>query len=284
MGGGIAEDDRRGPKVGEMSDHETITFDGETQSLGLIAHPCGRHSLCAVYEDHVEPWDEATLIAWARKYGGRRAKAFDSSWVENQGSHGSCAGYAAASCLSKARVLRGLSRVDLSGAYLYSRCNGGHDSGSMLHDHMEAIAKFGACAETTVGVNQIYRSQYDTHKADAEAAKFKAWEPFAVQSRLGFFTALANGFPVECAVHVGGGFDRLDGNGFPTGGSGFGNHAVHCDDLVLIDGNLAACGQNSWGTSWGRSGRMMLDFERHLSKPWENHLAFAIRSTLDGAA
>ncbi len=267
-----------------MSDHETITFAGETYSLGLMPHPCGRQSLCALLEDHVEPWSEDQLIAWAKKYGGRRAKAFDSSWVENQGSHGSCAGYAAASCLSKARVLRGLPRVDLSGAYLYSRCNGGHDSGSMLQDHMEAIQKFGSCPETQVTVNQIYRHQYDTSAADAAALKFRAWEPYAVASRLGLFTAIAKFGPVEVAVNVGGGFDQFDSNGYPGASNGGGNHAVHADDLIVIDGKLAAVAQNSWG-NWGpMKGRMNLDWDRHLSRPWENHVAFAIRSTLDGAA
>ena len=268
-----------------MSDHETIELSGEMHSLGLLAHPCGRQTLCALFEDHVEPWTEAQLLKWAREQGGKRAKFFDSSWVENQGSHGSCAGYAAASCLSKARVLRGLPRVDLSGAYLYSRCNGGRDNGSMLGDHMEAVAKFGSCRETTVTVNQIYRGDYDTKKADAEASTMKAWEPYAVGSRLGLFTAVAMGFPVEIAVQVSSGFDRFDSNGFPSGSSGGGNHAVHADDLAVIDGKLALWGQNSWSTSWGSMhGRMMLDWDRHLERPWENHLAFGIRSTLDGAA
>ena len=268
-----------------MSDHETITLSGETHSLGLLAHPCGRQSLCALFEDHVEPWSEAALLNWAMIHGGKRMKFFDSTWVESQGSHGSCAAYAAASCLSKARVLRGLPRVDLSGAYLYSRTNGGHDSGSMLQDHMEAIQKFGSCKEATVTVNQIYRHDYDTKKADAEASTMKAWEPYAAGSRLGLYTAIAMGFPCEVAVHVSSGFDRFDSNGFPGGSSGGGNHAVHADDLVVIEGRLALCGQNSWGTNWGpMRGRMMLDWDRHLERPWENHLAFAIRSTLDGGA
>ena len=217
-------------------DHETIDLGGETHSLGLLAHPCGRQSLCALLEDHVEPMTEKELIAWAKEHGGKRAKFFDSTWVKNQGSHGSCAGFAAASCLSKARVLRGLSRVDLSGAYLYSRTNGGHDSGSMLQDHMEAIQKFGSCRETTVTTNQIYRNQYNTKSADDEAANYLAWEPYAVASRLGLFTAIVKYGPVELAVHVGGNFDRFDSNGYPGASNGGGNHAVHVDDLVLING------------------------------------------------
>lgn len=265
-----------------MTDHETIELGGETRSLGLLAHPCGRQTLCALLEDHVEPWTEAELIKWAREQGGKRAKFFDSSWVKNQGSHGSCAGYAAASCLSKARVLRGLKRVDLSGAYLYSRCNGGHDSGSMLQDHMEAIQKFGACKETTVTVNQIYRNHYDTKAADSEAENFKAWEPYACASRLGFFTAIAMFGPVELAVNVGGNFDHFDSDGFPGSSHGGGNHAVHADDIVLINNRLVAVGQNSWGM-WGpMRGRMYLDWDKHIAEPWENHLSFAIRSTLDG--
>ena len=264
-------------------DHETIILDGVERSLGLLTHPCGRQSLSSFLEDKVSTWSEAAISNWAIKNGGKRAKFFDSSWIENQGSNGSCAGYAAASCLSKARVLRGLSRVDLSGAYLYSRCNGGRNNGSMLSDHQQAVEKFGACRETTVTVNQIFRSHYDTRTADAEALQYRAHEAYGVQTRLGLMTAIAMGFPCEVAVHVGGDFGRFDANGYPRESNGGGNHAIHVDDLVVIDGKIAFCAVNSWGVSWGSlQGRMFLDWDRHLARPWENHVAFGIRSTLDG--
>ena len=62
--------------------HETIELQGSTYSLGLLAHPCGRQTLCAAFEDHVEPWSEATLLNWAMIHGGKRMKFFDASWVE----------------------------------------------------------------------------------------------------------------------------------------------------------------------------------------------------------
>jgi hypothetical protein len=63
--------------------------------------------------------------------------------VNNQGSLGSCNGHAGASALSKARVLRGLPFVKLSGTGLYAQINDGKDQGSMLDDGMHAMSENG---------------------------------------------------------------------------------------------------------------------------------------------
>ena len=50
---------------------------------------------------------------------------FGDDWVRNQGQYGSCNGWASACALERARVRRGLKRVQLSGSSVYSRVNGG---------------------------------------------------------------------------------------------------------------------------------------------------------------
>jgi hypothetical protein len=265
-----------------VSDHETIELDGKTYSLGLVGHPLGRVSTLPVFEDKVAQWTEVDLLKWVKEQGGKKRNFFDLTWVKNQGSHGSCAGFAAAACLEKARFLRGLTRVKLSGAYLYSLCNGNKDNGSMLEDHMHLVASKGAPREELVSTNQIFRTQYDTKAADEDAANHRGFEPYAIADRLGLMTAVAAFGPVEVAVHVGGNFDKFDSDGFCGSSNGGGNHAVHIDDMVMIDGKVAFCAVNNWSTTWGPlKGRMLFDWDRHLARPWENHVAFAIRSTRD---
>jgi hypothetical protein len=205
---------------------------------------------------------------------------FDSSWIRNQGSYGSCQGFASAWALGRARVRRGLDRVNLSGAYLYSLVNGGRDVGSTLDSGMEAITRYGVALESTVPVNGVFRNRYNTSVADAEAARFKGFECYAVRSELDLFSALALGFDCIVAVHADNGFNSLDGRGVARGGSGPGNHAVGADEL-WFDGELIASGVNSWGLSYGDQGRMGLTWKQHFQHTTRYHPFYAIRSTLD---
>lgn len=253
--------------------------DGTTVGTGLLVPPA-KVSALPVYED-VGPMLTAAEIEAAAKAGTVKGSTrFDRSFVKNQQSHGSCNGFAGALALTRARLRRGLPRVDLSGAYLYSLINGNSDNGSMLEDGMAAMQAQGVATEATVGVNQIYRTTYDRAKADAEAAKYKGFECYAVRTNQGLFSALASGFDCVVAVHADNGFMSLDGRGVAGGGNGPGNHAVLADGLWW-DGELIADGCNSWGLSYGREGRMGLTWSRHFSKTTPYHVFYAIRSTTD---
>lgn len=257
---------------------------GDVVGTGLLMPHSPRHTLMATpLESVVQVLSKSELekIAKSGVMDGR--KKFDESWVQNQRHYGSCNGFAGATALAKARVARGLKRVDLSGAYLYSLINGGVDRGSMLDDGMMAVQNRGVATKKTVPWNAIYPNQYDKAKADAEATKYKGWECYPVETLDGYWTALALGFIVVTAVHAGSRFMRVDGaEGVAGVDSGPGNHAVHADGLVWV-GELGATGENSWDVTYGKRGRMIL-LEDHYTQPSRYHVSYAFRSTTEDTA
>jgi hypothetical protein len=259
-----------------MSDE--LILDGRRVGTGLLL-PADLSTAFPLYADRgpmLSP-DEIVAVAKARPKGG--LKRFDASWIKNQRDYGSCQGFASAAAVSRARVRRGLTRVDLSGAYAYSLVNGGRDRGSSLEDGMLACQR-GYATEATVPWDAVFRSRYDTAKADAEAARFKAFEVYAASTEEELFSGLALDFDAVVAVHADNGFMRLDGRGVALGGNGPGNHAVGADDLWW-DGELIAAGYNSWSTSYGDEGRMGLTWSRHFRNTARYSRFYLIRSTSD---
>lgn len=236
--------------------------------------------------------DECKSIIAGKDFRG--STRFDSAWIMNQRNHGSCQGFMSAGMLSRAFVRRGMRRTEsgqllpldrilLSGAYIYSWCNGGRDSGSTLDDGMAIVTNRGSCLQTTVPWNKIYPSQYDVEKANAEAAQNKAFECYALRDEAQLFTACILGFDVGIAVHADSGFNRLDGNAIAGGGNGPGNHAVGVDGCWLQGDTLVADMYNSWATSYGRQGRAGVTWQQHLRHTYRYHPFYAIRSSLDGS-
>lgn len=222
--------------------------------------------------------NDVIAIAKSRPRMGR--KHFDKTFIKNQRSHGSCQGFMSAAMLTRARIRRGHERVDLSGAYAYSKVNGGRDSGSMLEDGMESSMRDGICREALANWDQIYPSRYDKAACDADAQNFKGFECYAVRSELELFSAVALNFDVGVAVHADNGFMRLDSRGVAQGGNGPGNHAVAGDDLYW-DGELILAAYNSWDVSYGDEGRMGLTWSQHFRHTNNYHVYYAIRSTTD---
>lgn len=234
-----------------------------------------------LFEQAVNQLSDSDIMEIARAGMMDGRTKFDQSWIDDQKSHGSCNGFAESSGLAKARVKRGLERVDLSGAYAYSLMNGGQDQGSSLENGMLNVSKYGICKKSTVGWDQIYPNQYDKAKADAEAAHYKGFEAYAVGTIKGAWNALALDFILICAVHVNSAFMRVNAAGVAGVDRGPGNHAVHCDGITLVNDQLAGTGANNWNVTYGQDGRMLL-VEAHWTQPFQNHKFYAIRSTLDG--
>jgi hypothetical protein len=249
---------------------------------GLLLPEPGFVSSMPVFAENVDLLPEDKIIEMANSGLVDGRKRYDESWVCDQRDKGSCNGWAGASALAKSRVDRGLDRVDLSGAYLYSLINRGGDNGSLLDEGMRAMQERGVATAATVKWDQIYPSLYDKAKADAEAAENKGFECYRLTTRAELFTALAVGFKCVVAVDVQNQFMRLDSLGRPGGSNGPGNHAVHADGLAVIGGKLLATAANSWGTVYGLRGRMNLDFDMHFASTIGIHGFYAVRSTLDG--
>lgn len=256
--------------------------DGTTVGTGLHI-PVSKSSSLPEFES-VGPMSSKDDIIAALKTGKYRGHdKFDDTYIFNQLEFGSCNGWAEAIALTKSRVRRLQPRVDLSGAYAYSLINGGRDNGSMLEDAMKAVGTHGVAPLSIVGPRQVFRNQYDTAKADAEAAKYKGFEAYAVGSELGLWSAVVAGFDCVVAVHADNGFMKLDSRGVAQGGYGPGNHAVSVDGGWYDDTKqeIVADGVNQWGLSYGNRGRMGLTWKQHFVHTFPYHMFYAIRSTID---
>jgi len=248
--------------------------------LGCLAPPAGFVSSIPVFGETVETLDRRTLERLAKSPVATGRTIFSSDMIINQGRYGSCNGCAGAMALTRARIRRGLSRVDLSGSYLYSLINGGRDNGSTLDDGMRAIQERGVARAETVPLTKIYRSQYDTAAADREARRYRAFECYRCATIDELWTALALGWDCVVVVQAGNNFGNLDRNGIAGFSRGRGNHAVSGDGLLWAGGEIVTDSYNSWGTGFGERGRMLLA-ERHFEQTIDVHSFYAIRSATD---
>lgn len=254
---------------------------GFQRKLGCLPNVPGFTSTFKTYESSGPMFSMNDLVKLAQYNDTKGRSKFDPSWIMDQKSHGSCNGFAAAGALSRSRVRRGLEKVLLSGAYAYSLMNGGRDQGSTLEDGMRVVQERGIATLQTVPWDAIYPSRYNRAIADAEAARFKAFECYQVNTELELFSAVAAGFDVVVAVHVGGSFQRLNSDGIAGVDRGAGNHSVGGDGYAEIKGRLVLDMFNSWNTSFGDQGRCYLTWDGHLAQTVQYHRFYAYRSTTD---
>ena len=255
-----------------------IDSTGESRGLGLLLPAPGFVSDLPTFEENVQVLERAEIEEIAKSGAADKRTVFGAGWRSNQRNKNSCNGYAAAKANAKAIFRRSGVKLALSGAYVYSKINGGRDRGSMLDDGMKAIQEFGCALESTVAWDAIYPGLYPA-SADEEAKRFRAFECFHTRDVTAFLSGLALGFDGVCAVHVNKTFDRFDDRGVCGGGNGPGNHAVGADGLRW-DRGVIVNGDNSWDL-WGDGGRMGLDPAKHFEQPIQYHAFYLIRSTSD---
>lgn len=259
---------------------QVIDNAGFVRRLGTLIAPPGLKSTFSVYEASQKMLTAAEIEDLARSGLISGKKRFpEDDWIKNQFNFGACNGWAMAMALARARVLRGLKRVDLSGAYAYSRMNGGRDNGSILEDGMKNMQIYGVAPYDMVRYDQIYRNQYDTAAADAAAARFKGFECFAAGTKEGWYSGLAMGYVGVCAVHVGNDFMRMSGEKIAGVDNGPGNHAVHAEGLSWR-GQVVEDGVNSWGLTYGDRGRMGLVWAHH-AQTFGYHMHYLIKAGID---
>lgn len=257
---------------------------GNVRRLGTLQPEPGFVSAFPEFVSAVVPWEDAEIrrVLTASDRVPGRVK-FGDAWIQNQHSHGSCSGYAAAAALSRARWNQGTATQDgllLSGAFIYSRVNRGQDRGAVLEDGLAAIQKYGTCPESLVNWDMIYPNQQPASAAD-EALKHRGIECYALNRSfdkgiLELRTAVAAGFVCVVAVHVGSKFDNLK-NGVAGLDSGPGNHAVPVSDIETRGGTEYPLVPNSWGLSFGERGHCLITYD-HLRMTWANHVMYAVAS------
>jgi hypothetical protein len=265
---------------------DTIISDlsGQQRKLGLLLPPTGFVSSMPVWEDNVPDWSDAEIkdaITDRQRRLGR--KLFGRAWTRDQGSVGSCNGWALSGAYGRSRYLRGFTDgMQFSGSWAYSLMNGGADRGSALEDGLKVGMVNGLAELSLCPPNQIYPSQ-QTRRTEclASASQHKSFRCYAVKTQRGYRTALAKGFPVIVAVHAGGNFQRMV-SGVAGVDNGPGNHAILADDLVLLpDGREVSDVQNSWGLGYGENGRAYLTWAS-FAQTFNVHLFYAIASTQEG--
>lgn len=258
---------------------EEIKFRGEIRRLGSLVMPEGLLCSSPAYEDEFDVWDTADIlkvVSDPNRVPSRKMFPAE-SWIENQRSHGSCNGYAAASAYSRLLKIIGRDEYHASGAWIYSLINGGRDQGSQLIDGMRVGEDVGYASEDTVTWDMIYPNRQPLAKAKAEAAKHKGTNYYRCKTLQALKTALAQGWPAVVAVHVGSRFTVLKG-GIAGVDRGPGNHAVCVDDLSVVRGKLVYDMPNSWGVEgYGDGGRAYLTDE-HFAGTSNNHAFYVLRS------
>jgi hypothetical protein len=199
-------------------------------------------------------------------------------YIRSQGNVGSCAGYAGAWTLARARVMAGMDFTPLSGESLYAQTNRGRDAGSGLINNIRAMVATGVAPEGLNTPGKFYTEQSLPAAAKAERHRFRVLEWHQVQSELGLAIALASGFIVAVACHVGGAWRRMDGDVL-VGNSGPGNHATLCDDVrFTASGKPQFRMANSHGLNWGVEGVAWTEWDKHFAAPNRNHVFYAIRA------
>lgn len=256
---------------------------GELRRCGSLAPPEGFVSSYLTFEEEHPLWDDSDILKAIQDPNRRISrKLFGDAWIANQLSFSSCNGWAAAVALSRARKLRGLPDIPgssplLSGSYVYSKINGGRDNGSMPEDGMKEIQANGAPPASLVTAPMIY-PRLQPPNADSEAAKRKGLAAWKVQTKQGFRTALAAGFPVIIVVQAGNNWQKLNSIGIAGVSPGSGDHAVIADDILIVGGTEVYDQANHWGLSYGTRGRAYLVWD-HFASTFNRFPFYAVGST-----
>lgn len=198
-------------------------------------------------------------------------------WTRSQGQVGSCAGYAGAWALARARVRSGMEPVFLSGESLYSQSNRGRDMGSALEANIKAMVSTGVAPEGLNQAGKFYTESTLPEAAKRERHRFRAFEFHHVRSDFELAAASALGFITGVAIHVGGAWRRLNGDVL-IGNSGPGNHAVLVDDVRIRNGRYEHRMVNSHGLNWGQKGVAWTTWQAHYASTVRNHMFYAIRA------
>ena len=256
---------------------EIIDASGELRRLGSLV-PEQKNLLGApAFSSKFPTWSDDDIRKAVRDPNRKPARVmFGDKWVHNQGSFGSCNGWATAGVYARARYRRGLmDGRQFSGSYVYSQIGGGRDQGSSLSDGMKQ-AQRGVCPIELNAFDKIYPNQI-TQAAHDAAKKFRALPEtaFHIETMQELFTALAMGFACDAAVQAGRNFTKLNSKGVAGFDAGRGNHAIVLDDLILDGSEYLMDLCNSWSLSYGIRGRSYVTKE-HIAQTIQVHDCFAL--------
>lgn len=114
------------------------------------------------------------------------------------------------------------------------------------------------------------------------ALRFKALDVYCCANFDEAVSAFLLGFSVFDTIQCGASFNNLNADGIPPVAWGPGNHCVSFGDSLkqISNGSWVIEHRNSWGTSWGLTGRYFQS-EAHCTAQGNAYEAYAIRSVQD---
>ena len=190
--------------------------------------------------------------------------------IRDQGGCGACWAFATLAPLESNILIHDGVSVDLSEQWLVScnregwNCSGGFWAHDYLMSTTDACGGAGAVTEAEfpyVASNAACACPYDHPYLISSWACISGSE-FTTPSVAEIKQAIYQYGPVTCAVYVDDAFHNYTGGVFNACATGQSNHAVV---LVGWDDNQGTSGvwilRNSWGTGWGESGYMRIEYE-----------------------
>lgn len=178
-----------------------------------------------------------------------RRNTLDKKFVVNQHSCSGCTGFSAAHLLMRLRALRGMTFQELSGAFVYSQINGGHDNGSVIVEALSVLTEVGTCLRAEFDFPKIFDNQVPA-QAKRTASRFKLAKGITFDTFEEAATAIQMGFVVQFPIQVGSNFEKFS-NGIAGYANGYGNHSVGADGMDFINGRWVLDVPNTWGDAWG---------------------------------
>lgn len=187
----------------------------------------------------------------------------------NQGSQGSCVGWATAFACKSYHERRemgwALDTADhlFSPAYVYNQINNGRDQGSSIPNALNLAVSQGISTLATMPYSDKNYTKQPSAAAKTEAAKFKARRWSKLQGTTGIKKALANGQPAIIGILCYPSIDKLKGPNSvynSAAGEQDGGHAVTVVgyDDAKFGGSFKII--NSWGTNWGDQGYFYMPY------------------------
>jgi hypothetical protein len=240
---------------------EYVDFDGHPRVLACLP-PRPNFGAMPSFADHVplvprQEWKPISRRNWF-------------TFILDQNGFSSCVGNGGAGGLRRARLLSGMTDVELSAAFLYSLINGGRDAGAIISDALTALLQSGTCLASQCPESQIYgppRNSSARTEAIQTAKRFRILKAYHANSFDEAMSGLQLDYIWVGGIYVAGDFAHLDSNGIaPAHPNRYGNHCVHGDGCYQSGGRWILDGVNSWGLRFGQDGRMGL-VDEHFQEP-----------------
>jgi intein/homing endonuclease len=206
---------------------EYVDFDGHPRVLACLP-PRPNFGAMPSFADHVplvprQEWKPISRRNWF-------------TFILDQNGFSSCVGNGGAGGLRRARLLSGMTDVELSAAFLYSLINGGRDAGAIISDALTALLQSGTCLASQCPESQIYgppRNSPARTEAIQTAKRFRILKAYHANSFDEAMSGLQLDYIWVGGIYVAGDFAHLDSNGIaPAHPNRYGNHCLLPDSLV----------------------------------------------------